>query len=131
MTDRELMQQALECLLLWEEEATGHGWSVKDQETVDALRARLACPDAEPAAWVSENIIPFRGSADSHYCTLTPFKCASNTVPLYTTHTIRKWEGLTFEERDHLRNRLLAEDNFYNLSFHISLVEEKLKEKNA
>jgi hypothetical protein len=42
VTDRELMQQALECLLDWEEESCGNGWSIKDQQTVDAIRARLA-----------------------------------------------------------------------------------------
>ena len=47
MTDRELMQQALDCLLAWEEESSGYGWSISDQECVKALRARLAQPERE------------------------------------------------------------------------------------
>lgn len=131
MTDRELMQQALDALIVWELMQPQTTACAVRIPAIEALRARLACLDADPAAWVSENIIPFRGSADNHYCTLTPFKCASNTVPLYTAHTIRKWEGLTLEERGYLHKRLLHEDNFYNISFHISLVEKKLKEKNG
>jgi hypothetical protein len=44
MTDRELLQQALDCLLAWDKESSGHGWSISDQECVDAIRARLEEP---------------------------------------------------------------------------------------
>jgi hypothetical protein len=47
MTDRELMQQALDCLLAWKEESSGYGWSISDQECVEALRARLAQPEPQ------------------------------------------------------------------------------------
>lgn len=37
-----------------------------------------------PAAWISKNVFPFRPGKDNHPCILTPFKCAGNTVPLYS-----------------------------------------------
>jgi len=60
MTDRELFKMALNCLLAWEKESSGHGWSLADQECVDAIRARLAEDEITPdgyykvAAWIKE-----------------------------------------------------------------------------
>ena len=47
-------------------------------------------PNHEPAAWASPNVIPLRGGKDNHSAILTPFKCAANTVPLYTNPLTRK-----------------------------------------
>lgn len=45
---------------------------------------RLKMVAGSPVAWASQNVIPLTGGKDNHPCTLTPFKCAANTVPLYT-----------------------------------------------
>ena len=45
MTDRELMQKALDCLLVWKIESSEYGWSLADEECVESLRARLAQPE--------------------------------------------------------------------------------------
>jgi hypothetical protein len=49
MTDRELMQQALDAL---EEGLTSKQW----RELITALRERLAQPEQEPVAWANEII---------------------------------------------------------------------------
>lgn len=90
-----------------------------------ALRAQLAQPEPEPVAWASENVIPLRGLADNHACLLTPFKCAANTVPLYTAPPQREWQGLTSSERKVL---WLAANNPTEFG---EMLEAKLKEKNA
>lgn len=68
------------------------------QELVERYKAMQPAPVQEPVAWASENVIPFRGLADNHACLLTPFKCAANTVPLYTDPPQREWVGLTDKE---------------------------------
>ena len=41
METKKLMQMALECLLDWKEESCEYGWSKKDNDCVEALRAAL------------------------------------------------------------------------------------------
>jgi hypothetical protein len=80
----------------------------------------------EPVAWASENVIPLRGLADNHACLLTPFKCAANTVPLYTAPPQREWQGLTDEEID------AAADEYEQTDFAFArAIEYRLKEKNT
>ena len=114
MTDRELMQEALDALT--------YVGDAKDiySGTIDALRARLAQPEQKPVVW------RYRGNLHE----FDPSDWASGEVtPLYTAPQQREWVGLTREE--------LAEiAEFY---FHGALsgrefyddVETKLKEKNA
>jgi hypothetical protein len=90
MTDRELMQQALDCLLAWKEESSGYGWSISDQECVEALRARLAQPEPEPVAC----------DCDSPAWCKQYKKCHRAMLGFepYVAPPQREWQGLTDEE---------------------------------
>ena len=50
MTDRELMQMALNCLTLFGEDIKS--MTQEEHEAIVALRARLAQPEPEPVAWM-------------------------------------------------------------------------------
>ena len=103
MTDRELLQMALDCLLAWEEESSGYGWSLADQECVETLRARLAQPEPEPfeywnavEGWVK--IDEVRQHFDTAGCGTIYKTGGEDRVPLYTAPPQREWVGLTSDE---------------------------------
>jgi len=103
MTDRELMQQALEAL-------DAYSWE-QVQVATNALRDRLAQPEQEPVAWY-----------DKHgMVTHDPFE---GIRPLYAAP--RQWVGLTKEEAKEisLANRPYVIDM-------IAALEARLKEKNT
>jgi len=53
MTDRELLQQALDALIsVWNSDRT-----TRQVETIRAIKARLAQPEPEPVAWVNLNAL--------------------------------------------------------------------------
>ncbi len=107
MTDRELMQMALDALDS-DCDATKFGAS-------EALRARLAQPEPEPVAWMHDSHVGFN-------------------VPLYTAPPQRKWQGLTENEIKHLwyeacqTNLELTSQLIVHLARNI---ETKLKEMNS
>jgi hypothetical protein len=108
MTDRELMQQALDAL-------EKH---VLEYETAEALRARLAQPEPEPVAWHEPgaygNVTVYKKWADEN-----------GWVPLYTAPPQREWQGLTEDEV------LALGKQYYNSPVSLMYaVEAKLKEKN-
>lgn len=118
MTDRELMQQALEALV-WEAE----GWEDVPpitRDAITALRAALAEPEQEPVAWISEseNLL----SWDKFYDHMTPLY----TVP-------RQWQGLTDEEIiDVLHPLVMADLSDEATDYEIArAIEAKLKKKNT
>ena len=85
MTDRELMQMALDAL-----EDVGDEWGFTSQRTlpkrmnvIEALRARLSQPEPEPVAWMHDSHVGFN-------------------VPLYTAPPQREWQTLTENEIKHL-----------------------------
>lgn len=84
MTDRELMQQALNAL-------EKH---ILEYETTEALRARLAQPEQEPVAWADKYDIE-RAGHDFYANRQQP---AKDRVPLYTAPLQRKWIGLTEDD---------------------------------
>ena len=112
MTDRELMQEALDALTYVGDKDIYSG-------TIDALRARLAqpepaqcdggqcgiggyckqCPktqlEQEPVAWADKVDI----DRDGHDLWVSRQKPAKDGVPLYTASPQREWQGLTEEER--------------------------------
>ena len=126
MTDRELMQMALDAL----EEYVGVVVSVNDpndwtpkvadagepaRKAIEALRARLAEPEQEPVAWMHDSHVGFN-------------------VPLYTAPPQREWQTLTENEIKHLwyeacqTNLELTSQLIVHLARNI---EAKLKEKNT
>ena len=122
MTDRELLQQALDmlddinqCSL----PPTGIPLPAEIDHVMEALRARLAQPEPEPVAWTVRGLITDFSRDFSAYQTKT------YTVPLYTAPPQREWVGLTNEEiKDILdcgRGGLVD----------IKKAEQKLKEKNG
>jgi len=111
MTDRELMQQALEAfggLLTFNPSPAEYK---QGRDVVAALRERLAQPEQEPVAWY-----------DKHgMVTHDPFE---GVTPLYKSP--RPWVGLTDEEVAELSAYVYAGDPQY-----VRLIETKLKEKNT
>ena len=53
MTDKEVMQMALDCLLAWEKEEV-YGWGETDHKCVEALRAALTQPEPKYSDIVSD-----------------------------------------------------------------------------
>ena len=144
MTDKELMQQALDALFTCQEDWIFDGEDERPTKTYDeklvgaafkALRARLAQqgewqinefgdsvlvaqPEQEPVAWMDEV-----GS-------LYHYKEYETDKPLYTAPPQREWQGLTLDEifdvwRESYGKNGVATDVFARA------IEAKLKEKNA
>ena len=117
MTDRELMQQALDAL---EHLQTDIEWQYKSptrtmlRKVEKALRARLAQPEPEPVAWMRSD----KGHLDFHKHT--------DYVPLYATTPQREWQGLTKEEA-----RELCVANVPYVVDMVAALEARLKEKNT
>lgn len=145
MTDRELLQQALDTLrhLCLHSRAVQGYDGEKVQSGIDALKSRLAqpepaecdggqcgiggyckqCPktqsEQKPVAWISHNAGLYHGKPDE----------SLNPLPLYTAPPQRKeWVGLTREELEEISefhfHGALSGREFYDD------VEAKLKEKN-
>lgn len=108
MTDRELMQQALE--------AFEYGRAVDRADVMKALRTRLAQPDTELPEYVDRR----------HWkCDPMTGEPLVDGWPLYSGLPQREWQGLTSAERKIL---FLAANNAAEFG---KMVEAKLKEKNA
>ena len=98
MTDKELMQQALDALeIACDRHGTVGGaqtdWGKWDA-AAHALRARLAQPEQEPVAWMSQGGDVSRSRKHFKEMGFT------NLIPLYTTPPQREWVGLTGEVFD-------------------------------
>lgn len=108
MTDRELLQDALDALTYVGDKDIYSG-------TIDALRARLSQPEQKPVVW------RYRGNLHE----FDPSDWASGEVtPLYAALQQREWVGLTDEDMDELIRKFAR----YEL---IRAIEAKLKEKNT
>ena len=128
MTDRELMQQALDALE-WCYDVTewpASGESAQDK-AIDALRARLAQPEQEPVATVYD---AYDATGIDWHCKNAP----ATGTKLYTTPPQREWKGLTENEIKHLwyeacqTNLELTSQLIVHLARNI---ETKLKEMNS
>ena len=119
MTDRELMQQALEALL-------EVNYDQAYAKEVSALRERLAQPVQEPV-WIQPN--HFQKARQAPFlCRVEPAK-RDDFVPLYTTPPQRQWQGLTDEEINSVRHNRDWTAPWTDLVF-ARAVESKLREKN-
>ena len=111
MTDRELMQKALEALQYASDETKPenlHGCDCLICKTINALRDRLAQSEQEPKAWYDKYGM----------VTHDPFE---GIRPLYAAP--RPWVGLTDEEIN-----AIPEGEYMDF---YKAIEAKLKEKNA
>jgi hypothetical protein len=118
MTDRELLQQALDAL-------EKH---IYEYETIQAIKARLAQPEHKPVSWAVQeganlhDVFLFKDEADE-MCHLKGTH--AKAVPLYTAPPKKEWVGLTDEEKEDM---LKGSKNAYDA---IERIEAKLKEKNS
>lgn len=128
MTDRELMQQALEALEHIQRSigmgtATIHfGSSTWEQSdaTINVLRERLAQPEPEPVAWQCKecggcHVLCLHGRKD---------------VPLYTEQPRREWQGLPEDEISRLRHLIDPTAGWSYIAF-ARAINDALREKNT
>ena len=114
MTDRELMQMALDAL-----EDVGGEWGFTSQRTlpkrmsaIEALRARLTQPEPAPVAKYSDIISDGLLDPRNKFDTAPPQ---------------REWQGLTDEEA----NSVVPDGDYYSPELIARNIEAKLKEKNV
>ena len=117
MTDRELMQQALEKL-----EFFAHMKSVSEDTTrlITRLRERLAQPEQKPFCFHDGRNIVDKEFADH-----------SDVFPLYTALPLRQWQGLTEEDLFDIAIVNFGEPDLQLFIEMGKLVQEELKEKNT
>jgi hypothetical protein len=129
MTDKEIMQQALDALqglfgihsdsggvAVWR---LGGSSAVKD--AITALRSRLGQPEDEPVAWWDEDGVRLRYSDTQDI---------ARGTPLYMRPQPAAWVGLTPEDYDSMRPRVPYIVNDFSFADVAAIVEAKLKEKN-
>ena len=112
MTDRELLQQALDAL-------QGNWRTDESDKAIEALRARIAQPEPEPVVWISTS--PARMI---HWTSDKPVY-DDDWKPLYTAPPQREWVGLTHEEKMEILTRSITAPS------RIDVAEAALKEKNS
>ena len=119
MTDRELMQQALDALEEVQMAIYTTPWL---NRRVEAIRARLAQPEPEPVAWRYGAML-YQDKLDALEFMRTSGD-GYKLEPLYTAPPRKEWQGLTDEEID--------EAHETTISFHgfARAIEQALKEKN-
>lgn len=117
MTDRELMQMALDAL----EKISMGGDPRWANDVTPALRARLAQPEPLPAK--SKGALSHEENKQHNKKILDKFY--EENAHLYTAPPQREWQGLTDEER-YLNEARSAEEIEYARA-----IEAKLKEKNT
>ena len=126
MTDRELLNMALDAIHLWHWTGETHLL----MQANDALRDRLAQPESEPfeywnavEGWVK--IDEVRQHFDTANCGTIYKHEGDGRVPLYAAPPKKEWVGLTDEELLDLADMAYAND----LEL-LQTLQAKLKEKN-
>jgi hypothetical protein len=133
MTDREIMQQALEALKLIDDAMPFPVAKL----AMKNLNERLAQPEQEPVAWFTEN------HREDKSATTYSKKMSERwrekgwpVTPLYTAPPRREWVGLTEEERRGIREWRRIQEELGPVWAPMMLylyeaIEAKLKEKNT
>jgi hypothetical protein len=131
MTDRELMQMALDAL-----DTLGAGTSYKTHNTAKALRDRLAQPEPVHAIDISQERVD--ETAKREHEPWQSVQCTCGGI-IYFKHTKREWVGLTDDEIikcfDSVAFGQVEDDLIINKHVNIfraiHFIEAKLKEKNT
>ncbi len=122
MTDRELMQQALDALDIFYDE---YGWGEKQQKAHEALRARLAQPE-EPD-WSAAGF----SKPPTHSEAWWKHEVSNAWAEGYEKgRSQREWQGLTEAERIDIVDEEIAAQNTEHFAL-AQAIEAKLKEKNT
>lgn len=131
MTDKEVMQMALDALLTWEAVHPHTTANAVRTPAIEAIRVALEQPDPEPVAWRWL----YAGKPEGEQCFSMPSpdadivsRAAALEFPrtvqhLYTAPPKREWQGLTDEE--------IAEAMVFNKRLMAAHIEAKLREKNT
>lgn len=122
MTDRELMQEALDAL-------TYVGDKAIYSDTIDALRARLAQPEPRPVAWGLQQ--QFEGKIGTTSVAFKRHDEFGFVVPLYAAPPQHEWVGLTDEEAQKTFARHNCTISTYLAGILARAITAKLKEKNT
>ena len=127
MTDRELLQQALDALESWQKTCLDCGRSSEElgraTKSLQAIRARLAQPEPKPVAWLCWEDKENNLLAD----TVLSDKACTECFPVYTAPPKKEWVGLTDKEVKQLSDYCV--DVRDEIEF-IRAIEEEIKEKN-
>ena len=123
MTDRDLMQEALDAL-------QGNWRTDESDKAIEALRAALAQPEPKPVAWMLTELdgTPLIDCGDL-VVKQRPVLVSDKTdcIPLYTAPSQREWQGLTDEEIRNEANHHVFDESFFNGAV---WARGKIKEKN-
>jgi hypothetical protein len=134
MTDRKLMQQALDAMQYASDQTKPenlHGCDCLICKTILALRDRLAQPEQEPVAWRFGSGTWLNREVHWRYIdTLEGAEGLRGLEPLYATPPQRQWVGLTPEEREECIAWSHDLDSTDYSKYLAKMVEYKLKEKN-
>ena len=130
MTDRELLQQALDAL----DKISMGGDPRWADNVIPALRTALAQPEPEPVAFMDYFGQVFNPAENQCYIRWTmrdrlPMEEDEVLIPLYTTQLRHEWQGLIDEDK-----REFFHPSWYvgkTPSDLIESIEAKLKEKNT
>jgi len=133
MSDRELMQMALDALEHFEDE---YGWGMQQKKAQRNLQIRLAQPEPypenfidalrfdtalrEPVAWMDEKGILWNSVTNP-----------KNYTPLYTAPPKKEWVGLTDEDREWCDEHSHGNTSWAKQKAYGRAIEAKLKEKNT
>ena len=120
MTDREIMQQALDALEYHTMQTRPISHTDK---AIEALRQALAQPEQEPAAWMLPDYGDVLSASEADGTGIY-------NIPLYTAPPKREWDGLTDEEINDFDKKLRDNGDYCSLHFAWG-ISAKLKEKNT
>ena len=123
MTDKELLQQALDTLDTFSDE---NGWGEKQKKAYEAIKARLAQPDAEAVAWVDEITLRDLKNGKEGVHLVYEVEMVNASIPLFEYPPKKEWVGLTKEEA----RKICVATVPYVVDM-AAAIEAKLKEKNT
>ena len=123
MTDRELLQQALDALKKHDDKWLECGERVWFEEEIKAIEERLAQPEPEPVAWFDKEMNGLKWKDGLLNCDFY------DSQPVYIAPQKKEWVWLTDKEIEDLWGEPV--NCMYSVHYNaIRAIEAKLKEKN-